>query len=293
MQNILIGLKRFIQNRNTVTIIAVIACVFILYFFYNNRIQKATDPVSVPYAVREIGPRTLITQDMVATRKVPGGIVKTSGADVYTSTRLIIGKYVKTNSVIPKGSMFYKSTLTEDWTEAKTSLYDSIQTGHTLVSLPVTLESTYGNSIFPGNYIDLYFTGIKDNKLLLGKFIESIKVLGVIDSDGNNVFEKVTSDVGAPSYLVFSVPEDYYLLLQKASYLSGVIFPVPRNASYSSNPKPTAISSAVIHQFILEQTVDISQKDESLSGGISKFPENGLNNNSTQTPSENNNGRSE
>ena len=42
MQNILIGLKRFIKNRNTVTIIAVVACVFILYFFYSNRIEKAT-----------------------------------------------------------------------------------------------------------------------------------------------------------------------------------------------------------------------------------------------------------
>ena len=48
MQNILIGFKRFISNRNTVTIIALVACVFILYFFYSNRIQKATDPVSVP-----------------------------------------------------------------------------------------------------------------------------------------------------------------------------------------------------------------------------------------------------
>lgn len=281
MQNILIGFKRFIKNRNTVTIIAVVACVFILYFFYSNRIKKATNPVSVPYAVTELGPRTLITADMVSTRKVPGGVVETSGGKVYISTKSIIGKYVKSNSVIPKGSMFYQSALTDDWTEIKTSLYENIQDGNTLVSLPVTLESTYGNSIYPGNYIDLYFVGISNGKLLLGKFIESIKVLGVIDSEGNNVFEKVTSKVGSPSYLVFSVPEEYYLLLQKASYLSGTIFPVPRNASYSSNPKETSISSAAIHQFIIEQTVDISEMDKGLSGGISKYPENGIINNNT------------
>lgn len=291
MQNILIGLKRFIQNRNTVTIIAVVACVLILYFFYSNRIQKATNPVSVPYAVKEIGPRTLVTQDMVETRKVPGGIVKTSEKDVYVSTRDIIGKYVKTSAVIPKGSLFYKSTLTDDWTEAKTSLYESIQSGNTLVSLPVTLESTYGNSIYPGNYIDLYFVGVSDNKLLLGKFIESIKVLGVIDSDGNNVFEKTSNDLGSPAYLVFSVPEDYYLLLQKASYLSGTIFPVPRNASYSNNPKPTSISSAYIHQYILSQTIDITEKDENLSGGITKYPEDG--NINVNTPNATIEGRSE
>lgn len=276
MQNILIGFKRFISNRNTVTIIALVACVFILYFFYSNRIQKATDPVSVPYAVTEIAPRTKITADMVATRKVPGGIVKTSGADVYTSTSQIINLYVKNDSVIPKGSMFYKSALTDDWTEAKISLYDSIQEGNTLVSLPVTIESTYGNSIFPGNYIDLYFVGVQNNKLLLGKFIESIKVLGVIDSDGNNVFEKLTSNVGSPAYLVFSVPEEYYLLLQKASYLSGNIFPVPRNASYSNNPHETRISSAAIQQFILEQTVDIDEMNENFNpGGVTEFPADG------------------
>lgn len=275
MQNIIIGFKRFIKNRNTVTIFAVVACVLILYFFYSSRINKATDPVSVPYAVKEIGPRTLITSDMVATRKVPGGIVKNSGAEVLTSTKQIVGQYVKYNSVIPKGSMFYKDCLTENWTEAKISLYENIKDGNTLVSLPVTLESTYGNSIFPGNYIDLYFAGVEDGKLLLGKFIESIRVLGVIDSDGNNVFEKVSSDTISPAYLVFSVPEEYYLLLQKASYLSGTIFPVPRNASYSSNPKETSISSAHIHQFIIEQTVDITEKDDAL-GGITKFPDDGV-----------------
>lgn len=277
MQNILIGFKRFIKNRNTVTIFALVACVLILYYFYSSTIKRETDPISVPYATREIGPRTLIKSDMIATKKVPGGIVKTEGSGVYTSSRMITGKYVKTDSVIPKGSMFYKAFLTDDWTEAKTTLYDNIQEGNTLVSLPVSIESTYGNSIFPGNYIDLYFVGIAENKLLLGKFIESIKVLGVIDGQGNNVFEKVTSEVSAPAYLVFSVPEDYYLLLQKASYLQGAIFPVPRNASYSEKPKETSISSAYIQRLILEQTVNIAEKDEGFNqNGVSKFPENGL-----------------
>ena len=75
MNNILIVIKRFFTNKNTVTIIAVVASICILYFFYNSRIEKKTEPISVPYAISEIGPRTKITSDMIGIRKVPGGVV--------------------------------------------------------------------------------------------------------------------------------------------------------------------------------------------------------------------------
>ena len=141
-----------------------------------------------------------------------------------------------------------------------TSLTENIPDGNTIVSLPVTTETTYGNSIFPGNYIDLYYVGTYNGKTLIGKFIESIKVLSVTDSAGNNVFEQ-SSNVPSPSYLIFSVPEDMHLLLKKALYLNGTIFPVPRNAEYSKNPKATVISSTQIQQIILSQTVNVSEKD--------------------------------
>jgi len=74
------------------------------------------------------------------------------------------------------------------------------------------------------------------------------------------VFEQ-SSNVPSPSYLIFSVPEDMHLLLKKALYLNGTIFPVPRNAEYSKNPKATVISSTQIQQIILSQTVNVSEKD--------------------------------
>ena len=91
MGNLLIGFKRFLKNKNTVTIIAILASLGILYFAYYRRIKKATDPVSVPYATKEIAPRSLITSDMVAIKKIPGGVVK-NGA--ITNKDLIVGKYV-------------------------------------------------------------------------------------------------------------------------------------------------------------------------------------------------------
>ena len=62
MKNVMIALKRFFSNKNTVTILCVLAIVLVLYFGYNYRINQATQPMMVPYARTEIQPRTLITE---------------------------------------------------------------------------------------------------------------------------------------------------------------------------------------------------------------------------------------
>ena len=264
MNNIKIAIKRFLRNKNTVTILVLILCVGLIYWGYNRQIKKNTEPVNVPYALREIEPRTLITSEMIGTIKVAKKMVSSG---VLRSTNQIVGKYVNYDATVPAGSMFYDSVLV-DWKDMPNSLWQDIEAGSTVVSLPVDLDSTYGNSIFPGNYIDLYYVtvsnedGKNSGKLIFGKFIESIKVLSVIDGDGNNVFEK-TVDVSTPSNLVFAVDEEYHLLLRKASYLSGTIIPVPRNADYSASPGNTKVSSSYIRQYILRQTltVDDTQLD--------------------------------
>jgi len=249
MGNIIYGIKRFLKNKNTVTILAILASLGILYWAYYYRIQKATEPVSVPYATKEIAPRTLITSDMVSIRKVPGGVVS---EEVATRTSDIVGKYVTNTAVIPAGSLFYKSMLVK-WDEMPSSLYADIPDKYTVYLLRVDSESTYGNSIFPGNYIDLYYrTSVNEggtSKAMIGKFIESIKVLAVTDSSGNNVFE-TTGNPKNPAYLMFSVSEEYYLLLKKAEKAGGTIFPVPRNENYSKNPCPTSIGSQRIKSHI-------------------------------------------
>ena len=256
MDGIKAGFKHFIKNKNTITLFAVVVCMGILYAFYNYRINVATKAVSVPYSIQELEPRTLVEPDMVGTVKVPNTML--SGG-VLTNMSDIIGKYVTNEAVVPAGSLFYKDLLV-NWEQLPSSLIPEIPSGNTIVSLPVTIDTTYGNSIFPGNYIDLYYAVNDKGKLLLGKLIESIKVLAVTDAQGNNIFEK-SNDVPAPAYLVFSVDEQYHLLLRKASYLAGTIFPVPRNKKYSENPKNTAVSSAYLETFITLQTVNVADED--------------------------------
>jgi hypothetical protein len=260
MGNITTTIKRFLGNKNTVTILGVILGVLVLYIGYNYRVKQATNPVTVPYAKEEISSRTLITSDMIGYMEVSSSVVKNS-PNLITNANELINKYVAYGTTIPANSMFYSTqVLTSD--EMPDSAFENIPDGYTIFSLSVDLHTTYGNSIYPGNYIDLYFKGVDDTgKIMFGKLIESIEVLAVKDSNGEHVFE-TTVESRIPAELQFAVPDDMYLLLMKAEYITGSsieIIPVPRNASYSANPGETVVSSDTIRDFILSKSATIPQ----------------------------------
>ena len=65
------NLKKFLQNKNTVTVIGVVLAIVVLYVAYNMRVNSAIKPITVPYALEQISPGTQITSEMVGTREVP------------------------------------------------------------------------------------------------------------------------------------------------------------------------------------------------------------------------------
>lgn len=263
MGNIANSLKRFLSNKNTVTIIGVIVGVVVLWMGYNWRVNQAVTPITVPYAKQEITSRTLITNEMVGTIDIPRSMTNTS-KNILTSSAQVVGKYVTYGAIIPINSLFYSELLVDE-DKMPDSAFADIPDGYTIYSLSVDLHSTYGNSIYPDNYIDLYIKATdEDNKIIFGKMIESIKVLAVKDAQGQHVFESATES-RTPSELLFAVPNDMYSLLMKAGYVTSgniEIIPVPRNASYSANPGETQVSSEYIQEFILNQSVMLPDEDE-------------------------------
>ena len=146
MGSILIGIKRFFKNKNTVTIIAILAALGILYGAYYFRIKKATDPVSVPYATREIGPRTLITADMIGIKKVPGGIVK-GGALINRYLELRAEKAFSCISLIPYSLVFVLCPVCAYVTSIILGIYSPLSSSFFRSSLSTFLiESTVGKS---------------------------------------------------------------------------------------------------------------------------------------------------
>lgn len=263
MGNILLKLKRFLGNKNTVTIICVIIGVIVLLFGYNIRVNQAVQPVTIPYAMERMSPKTKVEGDKVGTIKVSGAFIEQT-EDLIKSKAQIVNEewYVNYDTVIPKGGLFYRSQLVKK-EDLPDSAFDKIETGATIFSLSVDSHSTYGNSIMPGNYIDLYLKATDDNgKVIFAKFIESIKVLSVRDSGGNDVFadSEVTRTSGE---LLFAVKDDLFLLLSEASFVGGIdIIPVPRNEAYKNEGAETGtkVSKEEIINYILNKVSELSDE---------------------------------
>ncbi len=255
MNNFIIAAKRFLQNKNTVTILGVLVIILILFFGYRYQINKMVNPVSnIPVAAETIQPKTKITSDMIEYIDVAPIVLQDN---TITNKNLIIGRYSNYNTVIPQGSMFYQDVVvTED--ELPDSAFVELADGEVPYNFPVTMDSTYGNSIYPDNYIDIYMKALnEDGQLMVGKLIENVKVLAVKDSQGRHVFED-SSDARTPSTLIFGLEPELNILLRKASYMksfSTVLFPVPHSVAVATEEGETAVSSQTLKDFINANTV--------------------------------------
>lgn len=256
MNNFKVSMMRFFKNKNTVTILGVLAVILILFFGYRYQINKMVSPVKdIPIATKTIQPRTEITKDMIEYVDVAPVVLQKG--DIIQSSASIIGKYSNYNTVIPKGSFFYKDTVIDE-DELPDSAFVNLKKGEIPYNFPVDIDSTYGNSIFPENYIDIYMkANNEEGKLMVGKLIENVKVLAVKDSQGRHVFEN-TEESRQPAYLIFGVKSEINILLRKASYMNNYsveLFPVPHGVEVKAEKGETLVTSETLKNFINANTV--------------------------------------
>jgi len=260
------SLNKFLKNKNTVTILGVIVCLVILYAGYNMRINSKTALVDVYYANQTIQPKTKITEDMVSKTSVPQSFIL---GTYYKNYSQIVGKYSNYNTMIAQGSLFYSDLLVEEENLPDAILYD-VNEGEKVVSFPVTTASTYGNTMMPGNLVDVYVKLIDDkNKIVYGQFFEKVEILGVKDSSGQNVFEN-TAETRTPAYIYFSLPEAKYLLFSSLNYVKDYfstthieVVLVPNTVEYDEKDlTATEVTSEYLYKFVLNKIAQIDdQKD--------------------------------
>ncbi len=221
MNSLTFEIKKFLQNKNTVTVLGVILAILVLYFAYTIRIKNAINPISVPYATEQILAGTEITQSMISTRLVPPDMLR---GEVILNINSIVGKQVASDVVIPKGSLFYKRAVVEP-EQANIPDRPEIPAGHEYYRLSVDNKQTYGNSIIPGNYVDIWITALSGNKVdsvdtvIVGKLFSNVKVLLVNDSNAKPVFQNLAEN-RIPQTIIFSLPSEYVQLLTKAEKLT-------------------------------------------------------------------------
>lgn len=259
MNNLKASMKKFLGNKNTVTILGVVLCLVILYIGYNARINSRVELIQVPYAKETIQPRTYITEDMIGTMNVPKSFIAGS---YYSTVNGLVGKYSNYNTMIPKGSLFY-ADLVVDAKDLPDYAFQNVPEGHTVIIYPVDIYTTYANSMSPGSYINIYYKSLNDNgEVMFGKFISNVEILDVKDSSGQHVFEN-SEETRTPSYLLFAVPEDMHLLLRKALYLTDYdveLILIP-NTETLTEKDSVYVSSSQIEEFINSKTAFVSVND--------------------------------
>ena len=188
MGNFLAPLKKFASNKNTVTILGVLLGVVVLFLGYQWRVNNAISPVNVYYATRTLAQGDTITSEDVGVTQISSTILNSMDNVVTnldcddddfdsSSATCIVGMMVSFDAKIPKNSYFFKESLISP-KQMPDSLFSNIPNGYTIFALRVDNLSSYGNSIFPDDNIDLYLHATDDNndgKVIYGKFIQSIK----------------------------------------------------------------------------------------------------------------------
>ena len=236
------GLNKFLKNKNTVTILGVLACLVILFVGYNARINQKTALVTVYYANQTIQPKTLITEEMVSRTQVPKSFILGKYFKNYDD---IVGKYSNYNSMISEGSLFYYDLLVDESSLPDAVLYD-VNEGERLVSFPVNMVTTYGNSMMPGNIVDVYVKLIDGNKVVYGEYFET------------------------PSFIYFSLPEAKYLLFSSMNYLREYntnadieIALVPNTAKFDAKEATaTEVTSTYLYNYVLNGIKQIDSQKE-------------------------------
>ena len=255
MNNLMIGIQRFLKNKNTVTIIGVLLILLVLFLGYRYEINQQVSPVSgIPVAAETIQPRTLITEDMLDYISVAPIVLQ---KNVIRNKNEIVNHYSAANTLIPEGSMFYTNTVVSE-SELPDSAFVNLEKGQVPYNFPVTMATTYGNSIYPGNRIDVYMKAYNESgQLMVGKLIENVKVLAVKDSQGKNVFEN-SDEARIPAYIIFGLDSELNIMLRKASYMSDFaveLFPVPQGTTVDAKEGETVVSSQTLKDFINANTV--------------------------------------
>jgi len=254
------NLKKLLSNKNVVTLLGAILIVVVLYLFYRWRVNAATQPVSIPFALHSIEPLSQITVEDVASVEIPqsslqGNVISNVG-DVYN-------KY--STYFIPAGSFFYASTKDSrggniaNKEDLPATYLDDLEEGQIAFNYAVNTKTTFGNSFFPGKYFDIYLKldeANDSNNFKFGRFITNLKIMAVRDGSGRDVFAS-TEEIRTPAQIIFAVDDEMNAYLRAAEKLNNVtIILVPTAADRKAESKNEEVPAPKIVNPAIQDYLD-------------------------------------
>lgn len=257
MSSVINRIKSLLLNRNTVVILSVFAGIIVLWYIYNKQLDKVIKPTRVPAAGTDLIETKQINSGDITYVEVNTGFVKK--ANILTSAGSIINKYVANGTSIKKGALFSKEQVV-DKADLIVRDVEAVPTGYSVYNFNVNFDSTYANSIYPGDRIDLWIYMEDANKTKVFRpFITSIEVLVVKDSKGKNVFDG--SGKRSPSKLTFIVDQSLKDLLIYIENNKGIkLIPVPRNKKYTDMQAEPKCVDLELRDLILAKIINPTVK---------------------------------
>ena len=176
-----------------------------VYFYCEKKLELK----DVYVAKYNLSNRTLISEEEIEIKKVP---VSYLSEEVYLNKEDIIGKYVKINTIVPKGSFFYKGAL-DNLDNMKDKLASDLLDGE--VSFDIYAKDIKANQAYllKGMYIDLYLTINKD-RVLSDLLINNLKIIGLYDINHNEIKDYDNNTI--LETIVLAVPKEAISYLNKA-----------------------------------------------------------------------------
>ncbi|MEK4649632.1 RcpC/CpaB family pilus assembly protein [Exiguobacterium sp. FSL W8-0210] len=263
-------------KRKVVAAALSLAVVGSMYAYNAYAVETAVNPTKVALVKNDIQPHTKITEDMIFERDVPGNAIP---PNAYTSKDQIVGKYTTEGFGISANSFFLKNNV-----KSKNELPDaailSLEEGEVAFPLLVDLETSSGNSIVPGTYVDLYFLNMEgargelmtdesNQSVLFGGLFPQVRVTSVKDGDTNDAFRE-EQDSNGETKEVKSAARLYTLAVTPAQlqYLNrakklGTIMPVAsQNGDKENSEKLVTSFNQVSDQSVILKYIEDKSKNK-------------------------------
>lgn len=169
-----------------------------------------------------INQRSLISEEDLLEVEVPKDYLKD---DVYVDKKDILDKYVKLGCSIPKGCLFYKTSLETDINDLANTLLKQDEVNYDIYTSDVKINTA---NLGKNMYIDLYLTINSKDKPISDLLLSNARITGLYDSNNKPILD-YDNDTRV-SIISLAINENDVNVLNKAQVIGELNCVISNNA---------------------------------------------------------------